>query len=57
MLRDLSMDENLFLVIFELRLILVCVPAYTHTAYTSRVFWGKVDVKVSPLSYLENCAG
>ena len=27
LLRDLSMEENLFLVIFELRLIFVCVPA------------------------------
>ena len=51
------MDENLFLVIFELRLILVCVPAYTQTAYTSRVFWWNVEVEVYSLSYLENCAG
>jgi hypothetical protein len=43
--RDRSIVENLFFVILELRLILVWVPAYTQTAYTSRVFFRKVPAK------------
>ncbi len=35
----------MFLVILELRLILVWVPAYTQTAYTSLVFLRRAPAK------------